>query len=254
MKSALLVLLCGLAGCSTISPTPDWSSIPGPTPIDEPKSRGGNKSSYVVWGQRYHVMDDATGYVQEGIASWYGEPFHGRKTSNGEVYDMHQMTAAHKNLPLPSYVLVTNKDNGKRAIVRVNDRGPFHGDRIIDLSYRAAQVLDMDKKGVADVKIEVITPGKAVANTSKEQQSSTDRLGLDRRWLNVQLLTTRNRAEAEKEKARLESELTHPVYIDSRPLSRDVHLRVGPVKGIDNAELLKRQMRSKGYQDAFIVK
>ncbi|HEY9816519.1 MAG TPA: SPOR domain-containing protein, partial [Candidatus Obscuribacterales bacterium] len=122
------------------------------------------------------------------------------------------------------------------------------------LSYRAAQVLDMDKKGVADVKIEVITPGKAVANTSKEQQSAADRLGLDRRWLNVQLLTTRNRAEAEKEKARLESELTHPVYIDSSPLSRDVHLRVGPVKGIDNAELLKRQMRSKGYQDAFIVK
>lgn len=237
-----------------MTPTTDWSSIPGPTPIDEPKSKGGNKSSYVVWGQRYHVMNDASGYVQEGQASWYGEPFHGRKTSNGEVYDMHKMTAAHKNLPLPSYVLVSNKDNGKQAIVRVNDRGPFHGDRIIDLSYRAAQVLGMEKKGVANVKIEVITPGKKTTSSSAGHLSSESKLGLDRRWLNVQLLTTRNRSQAEKEVAKLQSQLTHPVYMDSRPLSRDVHVRVGPVKGIDNARLLKKQMRSKGYQDAFIVK
>lgn len=134
--------------------------LPELTPKWEPKSRGGNKSPYEVWGKSYTVMDSAKGFVQTGTASWYGKKFHGHTTSNGEVYDMFNYSAAHKNLPLPTYLKVTNLDNDKSVIVRVNDRGPFHSKRIIDLSYAAAVKLDYHTKGLARVKIEAITPEK----------------------------------------------------------------------------------------------
>ena len=143
-------------------PTGDFNTdnIPEPVPKWEPKSRGGNKSPYEVWGNQYWVMASAQGYVAEGKASWYGNKFHGHKTSNGETYDMYGFSAAHKSLPLPTYVKVTNLDNHRSVIVRVNDRGPFHGDRLIDLSYAAAARLDYHKKGVARVRVEAITPAK----------------------------------------------------------------------------------------------
>ncbi|TYK64370.1 septal ring lytic transglycosylase RlpA family protein [Colwellia echini] len=122
----------------------------------EPHSRGGNKD-YQVFGKPYKVMNSAQGFQQTGTASWYGNKFHGHYTSNGEIYDMYTMSAAHKNLPLPTYVKVTNTANNKSVIVRVNDRGPFHESRIIDLSYSAAYKLDMLKTGTAEVHIEAIT-------------------------------------------------------------------------------------------------
>lgn len=115
-----------------------------------------NSRPYTVLGKSYTPMLEGKGYAQQGQASWYGQKFHGHTTSNGEVYDMFAMTAAHKTLPLPSYVKVTNLSNQKTAILRVNDRGPFHANRIIDLSYAAAKKLDVLKTGVADVKVEVI--------------------------------------------------------------------------------------------------
>ncbi|MCV2402341.1 septal ring lytic transglycosylase RlpA family protein [Marinomonas sp. C2222] len=132
--------------------------LPDLVPKWEPKSRGGNKNPYEVWGKKYWVLDSAKGYVAEGTASWYGKKFHGHKTSNGEIYDMYAFSAAHKSLPIPTYLKVTNLDNQRTIIVRVNDRGPFHGDRLIDLSYAAAARLDYHKKGLARVKIEAITP------------------------------------------------------------------------------------------------
>jgi rare lipoprotein A len=134
--------------------------LPDLVPTWEAKSRGGNKSPYEVWGKKYWVMDSAQGYVAEGTASWYGKKFHGHKTSNGETYDMYSFSAAHKSLPLPTYLKVTNLDNQRSVIVRVNDRGPFHGDRLIDLSYAAAARLDYHKKGLARVRIEAITPAQ----------------------------------------------------------------------------------------------
>lgn len=131
-------------------------NIPDLVPKVEPRSRAGNKSPYVVWGKKYWVMESAKGFSQTGMASWYGKKFHGHKTSNGEIYDMYSYSAAHKNLPIPTYLRVTNLDNNRQVIVRVNDRGPFHGDRIIDLSYAAAAKLDYHKKGLARVKIEVV--------------------------------------------------------------------------------------------------
>jgi len=122
----------------------------------EPYSRGGNKD-YKVFGKPYEVLPSAQGFEQTGTASWYGNKFHGHLTSNGEIYDMYAMSAAHKNLPLPTYLKVTNTANNKSVIVRVNDRGPFHQSRIIDLSYSAAYKLDMLKTGTANVKITAIT-------------------------------------------------------------------------------------------------
>jgi rare lipoprotein A len=145
-------------------PTPvDVSGVPEPTPRDEPRSRVGNKSPYAVLGKRYYVLPTAAGYRERGTASWYGYKFHGRSTSNMEIYDMCAFSAAHKSLPLPSYVRVTNTDNGRSVIVRVNDRGPFHAGRVIDLSYAAAARLDMTRRGTANVEIVAISSEAASA-------------------------------------------------------------------------------------------
>jgi rare lipoprotein A len=136
---------------------PDPSSVPDAVPRIEPLSKIGN-APYRVNGVRYVPMKSARGYKENGTASWYGRKFHGRRTSSGETYDMYAMSAAHKSLPLPSYARITNLANNKVVIVRVNDRGPFHGDRVIDLSYAAASKLDYRKTGVAEVLIEAIDP------------------------------------------------------------------------------------------------
>ncbi|TCK05909.1 septal ring lytic transglycosylase RlpA family protein [Marinobacterium mangrovicola] len=174
----LLFALLGLAGCSSTGgggenpnagrysmthdrypdAPADVSNVPDAVPRLEPKSRGGNKSPYQVLGKKYHIMPSAAGYRRQGTASWYGEKFHGHLTSNGEVYDMYKMSAAHKSLPLPSYVRVTNLSNKRQVIVRVNDRGPFHDNRLIDLSYAAAAKLGMLNHGTARVEVEAIDP------------------------------------------------------------------------------------------------
>ncbi|MGB2248589.1 MAG: septal ring lytic transglycosylase RlpA family protein [Alcanivorax sediminis] len=136
----------------------DVSGLPEPVPKQEPRSRYGNMESYSVWGKTYHVLPDAKGYVAEGNASWYGKKFHGHRTSSGEAFDMYQFTAAHRSLPLPTYVRVTNLDNGKSLVVRVNDRGPFHEGRIIDLSWAAAVRLGIDQAGTGRVRVEALTP------------------------------------------------------------------------------------------------
>jgi len=141
----------------------DVASTPDPVPRYEPRSASGNAPVYEVFGKKYKVLDSAEGFRQRGTASWYGKKFHGHKTANGETYDMFQMTAAHKSLPLPTYVRVTRVDNGRSIIVRVNDRGPFHSNRIIDLSYAAAAKLDMIQHGQTQVEIVALTPDTETA-------------------------------------------------------------------------------------------
>lgn len=173
--AAILVTLISLCACSSFKSDvyqavrykqfsdsapeapPNLENIPDAVPKYEPKSAGGNKPVYTVRGKSYRVLESAEGFVEQGHASWYGQKFHGHKTSNGEIYDMYSMSAAHKNLPLPSYVKVTRLDSGKQIIVRVNDRGPFHSGRIIDLSYAAAHRLGMLQNGTAKVRLEAIT-------------------------------------------------------------------------------------------------
>lgn len=137
---------------------PNVDAIPEPVVRAEPRSRFGNRSPYAVLGKSYTVLDDHSGYVERGTASYYGNKFHGRRTSNQEVYDMYAFTAAHRNLPLPSFARVTNLDNGKSVVVRVNDRGPFHGNRLIDLSYAAAVKLGYRERGTANVEVRALAP------------------------------------------------------------------------------------------------
>ena len=138
----------------------DVSLIPEPQVVAEPPSRYGNRPTYSVLGKSYKVLDRAEGYVEQGLASYYGKKFHGRRTSNMEVYDMYAFTAAHKTLPLPSFARVTNLENGRSVVVRVNDRGPFHKGRIIDLSYAAAVKLGITRAGTGRVEVEALVPGE----------------------------------------------------------------------------------------------
>jgi rare lipoprotein A len=154
-------------GVSDAGPTQpiDVSGVPEQVPRAEPRSRYGNRSPYKVLGKTYRVLDDeeARRYRERGLASWYGTMFNGRATSSGESDDICQFTAAHKTLPLPSYVRVTNLDNGRSLVVRVNDRGPFHDGRVMDLSYAAAVRLGVDRAGTARVQLEAVGPGDAPA-------------------------------------------------------------------------------------------
>jgi rare lipoprotein A len=138
---------------------PDVDAIPEPEVVDEPRSRYGNRSPYHVLGRAYHVLERADGHVEEGLASYYGNKFHGRRTSSQEVYDMYAFTAAHRSLPLPSFARVTNLENGRSVVVRVNDRGPFHDGRVIDLSYAAAVKLGIHPRGTGRVEVRGLTPG-----------------------------------------------------------------------------------------------
>ncbi len=172
-----VLTLCALllSACMSYTPTtpkPQSDSAPAtsqalrlklerqPDPEVVPVKRGkrGNGPVYTVLGRSYRVMTDARGFTQQGTASWYGAKFHGRLTSSGEPFDMYKLSAAHRHLPLPTFVRVTNMRNGKQTIVRVNDRGPFHSERIIDLSYGAAVKLGFQESGTAPVKIEVVEP------------------------------------------------------------------------------------------------
>ena len=133
---------------------------PDPVPIFEESSRYGNMPEYDEFGVSYRVLDTSEGYEESGIASWYGDPFHGRRTSSGETYDMYRMSAAHRTLPLPSYVQVTNLDNGRSVVLRINDRGPFVDPdlRIIDVSYAAALKLGLVGPGTAPVLVKALEP------------------------------------------------------------------------------------------------
>jgi rare lipoprotein A len=162
---APLVLLCLLSGCGMLEKKPlappagrDLSAIPDAVPKIEPKSAYGNPRSYEVFGKRYVVLPDSKNFVERGLASWYGPGFHEKLTSMREPYDMYAMTAAHKSLPLPTYAEVTNQVNGRKVIVRINDRGPFVANRIIDLSYVAAWKLGIDGPGTAPVEVRAIDP------------------------------------------------------------------------------------------------
>ncbi|MCI0432932.1 MAG: septal ring lytic transglycosylase RlpA family protein, partial [Gemmatimonadetes bacterium] len=169
VAGALMLLL---AACSSaparrppsLPPPPrDPASIPDAVPRPEPRSKSGNPPFYEVNGRRYFVLGSSSGYAERGVASWYGRDFHGGRTANGDTYDMYAMTAAHTTLPLPCHVQVTNLANGRSVIVRVNDRGPFVANRIIDLSYAAALKLDIVRQGTALVEVRALS-ASAVAS------------------------------------------------------------------------------------------
>ena len=263
--TAALTLLF-LAGCGGIimekndsAPLnpPDVSGVLNAVPKNE-KIRSDKQKSYVVLGKRYYPMSTNEGYSEKGIASWYGKKFHGRKTATGEIYDMYQMTAAHKTLPLPSYAEVTNLNNGFKIIVRVNDRGPFHQGRIIDLSYAGATKLDIIGGGTSEVEVKAINVkeyemskqriANSVVNVNSLNQGSY--FGV---YLQVGTFGSIGRAEELKEK--LAARLTETVFLV--PLYRGqgvlYRVRVGPLANVEASESLAEKLKELGVADSHAV-
>jgi rare lipoprotein A len=261
MLFAALMVACGTVPERKQPPPPseaDTDSIPDAVPRDEPMSRYGNPESYVVLGKRYRTLKRADGFKQRGIASWYGNEFHGRRTSSGEIYDMYRMTAAHAELPLPSYVEVTNLENGRRAVVRVNDRGPFHSNRVIDLSYVAAKKLDMIGNGTAFVELRAVSGPRAPALT--ERGVTPPAMGAGPApavagAMYLQVGAFRDSHNAEALRARLQGRLASPVEVKQsidagKPLFR---VQIGPIADVPSADGLVAALKRIGIDDHYFV-
>jgi len=226
----------------------DASQIPDAVPVWEPLSPGGNKTPYTVRGKKYHLLSRTQAYTEEGIASWYGLKFHGELTSNGEVYNMYEMSAAHKTLPLPSYVRVTNLDNQKSIVVRVNDRGPFHSARIIDLSYAAAKKLAYANKGTANVKLDLISP---VQENTSVQSGVEDRLAI---FVQVGAFGNKLAAEAIKKQANKLPE-AYRAFVVRAPdrLPALYRVRIGPIRDKLSAENLITKLQEAGIGQPIMI-
>jgi len=232
----------------------DTSAIPNAVPKPEPITRAGNKSPYEVFGKTYWVLPSNKGYSKTGMASWYGTKFHGRLTSNGEIYNMYGMTAAHKSLPIPSYARVTNTENGRSIVVRINDRGPFHGERLIDLSYVGAIKLGYADKGTAKVLIEAIDTdpapvSKPVSTSTAATPQTAKTEAAPGQYLQVGAFT--DMAAAQQLHNKIRSLTSQPIVL--RTQDKLHKLWIGPIA--DKIELLsiKTMLKNTANLSAFSV-
>lgn len=271
----LSVMLTGIWSCGTVTEQrdsapkvkPDVSKIPDAVPRDEPRSKYGNPASYEVFGRRYYTLASSENYVERGKASWYGTKFHGRRTSSGEPYDMYAMTAAHKTLPLPSYAEVTNLENGRKVVVKINDRGPFHDDRLIDLSYSAATKLGIIDKGTGLVEVRAVSSKNVVASTPAKKNvvanatptanavsTPTTTMGKVALFLQIGAFSTLSRAEQIKQQ--VQQQIQERVHISSverahPPLYR---VRIGPLESVEYSDRIANQLMGLGFSDTRLIK
>jgi rare lipoprotein A len=256
-----LIWAATLAACSTtgrreptappsepvvVPPPPaNIDSIPDAIPRPEPRSAHGNPPFYDVLGKRYFVRAAADGYIERGVASWYGPTFHGVSTSSGERYDMYAMTAAHKTLPLPTYARVTNLRNGRSIVVRINDRGPFVANRLIDLSYTAAEKLGMIREGTTLVEVRALTPGQP-DELSRAVEAPPPALY-------VQAGAFADPRNAQRVVDRLHAAGLHTAFI-VLPVdggkSRLFRVRLGPVTSVGQFDQLAARLAALGIADA----
>lgn len=281
-RLAVLLLSTALAACGTAprgggyylddgpdAPPVDVSKVPDAVPKPEPRAAYGN-DTYAALGRRYTPMTDARGYRERGIASWYGKKFHGQPTSSREPYDMYAMSAAHKTLPLPSYVRVRNLQNGRTVVVRVNDRGPFLHNRLIDLSYAAAYKLGIVATGTGLVEVEVVEPGEpAPPKLAEESATEPRRAALEwvspamaegrplapppRLYLQLGAFASRDNAEKLRERAQqaaLGAALVQAADTGGAPLYR---VRIGPLASVEDGDRLTARARALGFDRAHVV-
>ncbi len=228
----------------------DVASVPDAQPKVEARSRYGNPSSYTVLGKRYYTLGTSNGYRERGIASWYGSKFHGRRTSSGDAYDMYAMTAAHKTLPLPTYVRVTNLENRRSVVLRVNDRGPFHANRIIDLTYTSASKLGILAKGTGYVEVVALDPRSPEPVIAENAIRSPESL-----QLYLQTGSFSVRTNAEQMKWRMQSVSGGPVNIEPVQIGgrTTYRVRVGPIASVTKADRLAQQISDLGLETPRIV-
>jgi rare lipoprotein A len=239
----------------------DVSQIREVIPVPLNRTMAGNRSPYTVNGRSYRVMQTEVGFQQTGLASWYGEKFHGHQTSNGEVFDMYQVSAAHTGLPIPSFVRVTNLENQRSIVVRVNDRGPFHNDRVIDLSYAAAYKLGFSNQGTALVHIEAIVPSQNVilaANTATNPATTVTAsaaVAAGDRYLQAGAFSDLRAAQRLSD--RLRDLTSRPVFIRSiqaADTSQQLHrVRVGPISDPSEIERISNLMQSANLGQPYVV-
>jgi rare lipoprotein A len=253
LKPVACALVCLLTACASQPPREpvgkgpelppaDVLAIPDATPRPVTRARLGNPPFYDVLGKRYFVLPSAEGFVERGVASWYGPGFHKELTSTGEPYDMYAMTAAHTTLPLPVYARVTNLSNGKSVVVYINDRGPFKDGRIVDLSYTAALKLDMIQAGTALVELEVLSPAGNAAPVRTHRPSA----------LFVQAGAFGEIANAERLADRLRSAGYSQATIHAeRQPTRTLHrVRIGPIDSVEEFDRIVARLKDLGVSDA----
>jgi len=256
----------------------DPATIMDAIPREDAITRAGNKNPYTVFGKTYYLLPTSEGYQQEGIASWYGTKFQGRPTANGEPYNLYGMTAAHRTLPIPSYVRVTNLVNNRTAVVRVNDRGPFHDDRIIDLSYAAALKLGYADKGTTPVLVETIAPGTYVTRDAgvttttavkiTEQASvevnsgvkmvsetpvlQTQAAASDR--FTLQVAAFKSAGLANQLKADLTRAVNEDVVVKAGEPGGYYRVHIGPFNSLEQAEQVSARLLELNYQKPSLIR
>jgi rare lipoprotein A len=262
--AAITVFATGFfAGCSTTSTVIepkdaapanpiDISSIPDAVPRSEPRSRYGNPESYVVYGKRYYTLPSSKGYSERGRASWYGTKFHGKRTSSGEPYDLYGMTAAHKTLPLPTYVKVTNLQNGRSVIVKVNDRGPFHDDRIIDLSYTAAAKLGILGHGTGNVEVTAIDTDTETTAQLAATTSALTTATIPAQTLYLQVGAFNSLENAERLRNQIVAQQIAAVRIVETSGTADTFykVQVGPLTDMSEADRVVRELKPLGISES----
>lgn len=266
MLGALMLTAC--AATRWEQPAPRKSSAPSTQSTQ--RNSPGNPPFYEVFGQRYYVMQSSYGYKEQGVASWYGKKFHGKPTSSGEIYDMHSMTAAHKTLPLPTQVRVTNLRNGRSVVVKVNDRGPFIDNRLIDMSYAAASQLDMIKSGTTLVEVEVLNAASAAGpvladDVAPQAQFSAlnpissaaaePAQNLPQVSLFLQVGAFGEQANAQQLKQRLQDSGIQNVLIsyDTDDTAAIYRVRLGPIAGVDEYDALAARVAALNIGDTHLV-
>lgn len=245
-------LLLFFTGCAEKQPPPP-PSVPAPTSV-EPGVVPPTQRPYRIMGKTYYPLPSAEGYVETGIASWYGTDFHGKPTSNGERYDMHALSAAHKTLPMNTMVLVENLENGRELVLRINDRGPFVKGRIIDLSYRAAQELNVTRNGTAQVRVSALGETTTVTEGARRVERFLPHRNLDEGDFFVQLGAFTIRGNAERLSARLaeQGEEARIVAFD-RGDQLFYRVQVAAGNSLENARRREETLTTNGYPDAFVI-
>lgn len=273
LHAVLIVFALTLSGCDTTPSKPsryqqkqdsgplsyrDLEKVPDAEPKFESRSKQGNKSPYRVGGKYYRVMPTSLGYQETGIASWYGSKFHGHLTSNGETYNMFAMSAAHKSLPIPTYLEVTNQNNGRRVIVRVNDRGPFHSDRLIDLSYAAAIKLGFVDQGTAPVRIVAIDPVAWERDNAKQNTTAIALSPGTDIYLQIGAFSIFESAVQLKQRI-----LNHGIeslsrdmvviFLDTKRVPNLHKVQIGPIKDVKVAESIRERVNTLGLGKPLVV-